>query len=116
MDIWLNPFCVQMAWFMDDPLWSKNPFFFVKERLKWKNTILEYFQIQIGIQPNVFYSSRLKSRVPELSFHYSKRYSNTKLRYTVKHRMWNTTRSAAKVFHMRGSFHIRGPFFGAIYL
>ena len=33
----------------------------------------------------------------------------TKKRYTVKPRIWNTDRSAAKVFHMRGSI------FGVIY-
>ena len=35
---------------------------------------------------------------------------------TVKPRIWNTDRSAAKVFHMRDLFHMRGSIFGVIYL
>ena len=41
-------------------------------------------------------------------------HKNIQFQYTVKPRIWNTTRSAAKVFHMRDLFHIRDSIFGAI--
>ena len=36
--------------------------------------------------------------------------------YTVKPRLWKTDRSAAKVFHMRDLFHMRGSIFGVIFI
>ena len=47
---------------------------------------------------------------------YQKNQKGAKIGCTVKPRIWNTDRSAAKVFHMRDLFHMRGSIFGVIYL